>query len=102
MTWREEQIGDARLILGDCRDVLPTLGKVDVVVTSPPYNLVKDTCTAHAVKEITVKGRKQPVMTYAVDAGDGIEGAGGNIDWARRRVKGTGSGVNRALTRNLL
>ena len=26
-----------RLICADCRDVLPTLGKVDAVVTSPPY-----------------------------------------------------------------
>jgi DNA modification methylase len=34
---REEVIGDARLILGDCREILPTLGKVDAVVTSPPY-----------------------------------------------------------------
>lgn len=39
MTWREEQIGRARLILGDCRDVLPTLGKVDAVVTDPPYGI---------------------------------------------------------------
>lgn len=28
---REEIIGRARLILGDCRDILPTLGKVDAV-----------------------------------------------------------------------
>ena len=34
---REEIIGDCRLILGDCRDILPTLGKVDAVVTDPPY-----------------------------------------------------------------
>ena len=34
---REEQIGECRLILGDCREVLPRLGKVDAVVTSPPY-----------------------------------------------------------------
>jgi site-specific DNA-methyltransferase (adenine-specific) len=26
------------LHLGDCREILPTLGKVDAVVTSPPYN----------------------------------------------------------------
>ena len=39
MTYREEIIGDARLILGDCRDVLPTLGKVDAVVTDPPYGI---------------------------------------------------------------
>lgn len=37
--WREEHIGAARLILGDCREVLPTLGKVDAVVTDPPYGL---------------------------------------------------------------
>jgi DNA modification methylase len=36
---REEIIGRARLILGDCRDILPTLGKVDAVVTDPPYIL---------------------------------------------------------------
>lgn len=42
MTWREEQIGDARLILGDCREVLPTLGKVDAVVTDPPYGINQD------------------------------------------------------------
>ena len=37
-----EIIGNATLYLGDCRDILPTLGKVDIVVTSPPYNLVKE------------------------------------------------------------
>jgi site-specific DNA-methyltransferase (adenine-specific) len=30
-------IGRATLYLGDCRDILPTLGKVDAVVTDPPY-----------------------------------------------------------------
>ena len=25
------------LYCGDCRDILPTLGKVDAVVTDPPY-----------------------------------------------------------------
>ena len=37
--WREETIGDARLILGDCLEILPTLGKVDAVVTDPPYGI---------------------------------------------------------------
>ncbi len=32
-------IGNARLALGDCRDILPTLGKVDAVVTDPPYGI---------------------------------------------------------------
>ena len=35
---RVEHIGDAVLYLGDCRDILPTLGKVDAVVTDPPYS----------------------------------------------------------------
>ena len=35
-------IGNATLYLGDCRDILPTLGKVDAVVTDPPYYGVKD------------------------------------------------------------
>ena len=34
---REEIIGDCHLILGDCRDILPTLGKIDALVTDPPY-----------------------------------------------------------------
>lgn len=32
-------IGNATLYLGDCRDVLPTLDKVDAVVTDPPYGI---------------------------------------------------------------
>src|SRR3990167_1595648 len=31
--------GRVRLLLGDCRDVLPTLGRVDAVVTDPPYGI---------------------------------------------------------------
>lgn len=36
---RIEHIGAATLYLGDCRDILPTLGKVDAVVTDPPFGL---------------------------------------------------------------
>ena len=32
-------IGDCTLYLGDCREVLPTLGRVDAVVTDPPYGV---------------------------------------------------------------
>jgi len=35
---RKEVIGDATLYLGDCLEILPTLPKVDAVITSPPYN----------------------------------------------------------------
>lgn len=36
---RKEQINDCTLYLGDCLEILPTLGKVDAVVTDPPYGM---------------------------------------------------------------
>src|SRR5690348_14639124 len=35
-------IGNAILYLGDCREVLPTLPKVDAVITDPPFNAGKE------------------------------------------------------------
>ena len=32
-------IGNATLYLGDCREILPTLPKVDAVITDPPYGI---------------------------------------------------------------
>ena len=32
-------IGNATLYLGDCMDILPTLGKVDAVITDPPFGV---------------------------------------------------------------
>ena len=39
---REVIIGDCRLLLGDCRDILPLLDPVSHVVTSPPYGQQRD------------------------------------------------------------
>ena len=36
---RVEQIGAATLYLGDCMEILPTLEKVDAVITDPPYGI---------------------------------------------------------------
>lgn len=36
---RKEVIGDCTLYLGDCMDVMPLIGKVDAVVTDPPYGI---------------------------------------------------------------
>lgn len=40
------QIGNATLYLGDCMDILPTLGKVDAVITDPPYGIGIDRAKA--------------------------------------------------------
>lgn len=40
---REEVIGDCTLYLGDCRDILLTLPKVDAVLTDPPYGIALNT-----------------------------------------------------------
>jgi site-specific DNA-methyltransferase (adenine-specific) len=39
MSFDKREIGLATLYLGDCTEVLPTLGKVDAVVTDPPYGM---------------------------------------------------------------
>lgn len=39
---RKEQIGLATLYLGDCLEILPSLPKVDAVITDPPYGISYD------------------------------------------------------------
>ena len=39
MTGEPTVIGNATLYEGDCLEILPTLGKVDAVVTDPPYGM---------------------------------------------------------------
>jgi DNA modification methylase len=36
---REVTIGECRLILGDCREVLPLLADCDLMLTDPPYGI---------------------------------------------------------------
>jgi site-specific DNA-methyltransferase (adenine-specific) len=35
---RVETIGNATLYLGDCLQILPTIGRVDAIITDPPYS----------------------------------------------------------------
>ena len=39
MTFERVEIGNAVLYLGDCREILPTLDPVDLILTDPPYGL---------------------------------------------------------------
>jgi site-specific DNA-methyltransferase (adenine-specific)/modification methylase len=52
VTPRKEVIGNAEIWLGDCRDILPTLPKVDAVITDPPYGI-------GANKQTLGKGKKE-------------------------------------------
>lgn len=38
---REDIAEGVTLYLGDCREILPTLGRVDAVVTDPPYGIAR-------------------------------------------------------------
>lgn len=61
---RVEHIGDATLYLGDCLEILPTLGKVDAVVTDPPYGI------GHIIKALRGKpingGNPKDAITWAI------------------------------------
>ena len=51
MSARVETIGDAVLYCGDCREILPTLGPVDAVVTDPPYGVnFAGSATRHSLR----------------------------------------------------
>jgi site-specific DNA-methyltransferase (adenine-specific) len=39
---RKETIGDCTLYLGDCMEVMPLVGKVDAILTDPPYGIARD------------------------------------------------------------
>lgn len=39
LSFREEIIGDCRLILGDCREALPLAGPYETLLTDPPYGM---------------------------------------------------------------
>lgn len=57
---RKEIIGDCTLYLGDCLEVMPTLGKVDAVVTDPPYGINESS------KKIESRQRKEGGRSRAI------------------------------------
>lgn len=67
MSGRVEVIGNATLYLGRCEEVLPELCGVDLVVTSPPYNL-------------------------GVSTGGGLKGAGKTALWKKSLRGGLAEG----------
>jgi adenylate cyclase len=58
-------IGDAVNLASRLESATKELG-VDVLMSASTWELVKDMCVAEPVREIHVKGRVEPVMTYAL------------------------------------
>lgn len=56
-------IGNATLYLGDCMDILPTLDKVDAVITDPPYGINENS------KKVASRGKLAAPKDY------------GDFDW---------------------
>lgn len=60
-------IGDATLYLGDCREILPTLGKVDAVVTDPPYGIAATWKGGFSAKHGWAKAERESGLRNAWD-----------------------------------
>lgn len=61
---RREVIGNATLYLGDCLEILPTLAKVDAVITDPPYGI------GESSRKNDSRGQLAPPTNYGVYAWD--------------------------------
>ena len=75
---RIEQIGDATLYLGDCLEILPTLDKVDAVVTDPPYGI------GEARKNNVSRGKLAVAKDYGKSDWDDKPCSPEAIDWMRQ------------------
>lgn len=79
---RKEVIGDCTLYLGDCEQIIPQVGKVDLVFTSPPYNLGNTSGGGFPSAK---------VGHYSVDAK--MKGRGGQGKWSNAsKAGGLGNG----------
>ncbi len=58
-------IGDATLYLGDCLEILPTLPKVDAVITDPPYGMRKSFWDANIKTDWLEQVRHLPVACFS-------------------------------------
>jgi DNA modification methylase len=82
VNWREEHIGDCRLILGDMREVLPTLGRFDLCLADPPYG----------IGESNERALSRGKLAAAKDYGD--------FDWDQSPASGEQVALMLACSRN--
>lgn len=60
---KDVTIGDCRLILGDCLEVMPLLGKVDSVVTDPPFEAQAHTAMRRT--QLSIKTGEKAALNFA-------------------------------------
>ena len=68
---RKEIINGCELYCGDCREILPTLSRVDAVITDPPYG-AEDTHARHLSGVVLRRGSntRQALGFSGIDAGE--------------------------------
>ena len=81
---RVERIGRATLYLGDCRDILPTLGKVDAILSDPPYgqNANTNVVSAGGSRKMAVYDKHREGATQRF-AGGGLHSTGLARQWPK-------------------
>jgi site-specific DNA-methyltransferase (adenine-specific) len=77
---RVERVGGAVLYLGRCEDVLPEISGVDLIVTSPPYNLGVSPGGGFAAKFVRNHGHYDPDGGYRLRGGAGKWSGGALAD----------------------
>jgi DNA modification methylase len=83
------EIGDAVLYLGDCMDILPTLPKVDAVITDPPYGISYSSGMGGKFKDVSIHAddslvARDAVLAHFVDLSALVFGS-----WKMQKPKGT-------------
>ena len=93
-------IGSATLYLGDCRDILPTLGKVGAVLADPPYGTTR--CAWDAIIPLEemwaaldhVVGPRIPILLFGSEPFSSFLRTSRvrwfKYDWVWNKPKGTG------------
>lgn len=74
-------IGDAQLYLGDCAEILPLIGKVDAVITDPPYGIgiaANPVRQMHAKKDWDANTPEESLIDLIVASGEVAILWGGN------------------------
>lgn len=75
------KIGDATLMLGDCLEIMPTLSRVDAVVTDPPYGVDFAEWDSMRPTDIWFEKIRELAPTVAVHAAQGEIWGWPKPDW---------------------